>query len=62
MVKMSIIIATWNAGSTLQTCLNSIIPQLNNECELIIIDGDSTDNTKDIISAPDFDGFNISVR
>jgi len=49
-MKISIIIATWNAGKTLQTCLNSITPQLRPETELIIIDGGSIDNTLDIIN------------
>lgn len=49
MTKISIVIATWNAGKTLQTCLDSIVSQLTTECELIIIDGESTDNTNQII-------------
>lgn len=46
---ISIIIATYNAEKTLKQCLDSIIPQLTNECELLIIDGDSKDNTSQII-------------
>ena len=42
---VSIIIATYNAGKVLENCLNSIIPQLNEKIELIIIDGGSSDNT-----------------
>ncbi len=49
MTKISIIIATYNAGKTLCKCLDSIIPQLNEECELIIIDGASKDETISII-------------
>ena len=48
-MKISIITATYNAGKYLEKCLNSIIPQLNNEVELIIIDGGSKDNTVEII-------------
>jgi glycosyltransferase involved in cell wall biosynthesis len=47
--KISIIIATYNADKFLQTCLNSIIPQLNDFIELIIMDGGSTDQTIKII-------------
>lgn len=47
---ISIIIATFNSGKTLARCLNSIVKQLNNDCELIVIDGGSSDNTLDIIS------------
>lgn len=46
---LSIIIATYNADKYLQHCLNSIIPQLNNKCEIIIIDGGSKDSTIKII-------------
>lgn len=46
---ISIIIATYNAEKYLQHCLNSIIPQLNEAIELIIIDGDSKDDTVEII-------------
>lgn len=45
----TIVIATCNAGKYLQTCLNSIIPQLNSNVELVIIDGNSKDNTNGII-------------
>lgn len=48
---ISIIIATYNAGKTLQQCLNSIASQKSKEIELLIIDGQSTDNTLDIISS-----------
>lgn len=48
-MKISIIIATWNAGKTLQDCLNSITSQLSNDTELVIIDGDSKDETLEII-------------
>lgn len=50
-MKISIIIATYNASKTLKRCLDSIIPQLTDETELIIIDGGSKDNTNEIISS-----------
>lgn len=46
---ISIIIVTYNAGGTLQQCLNSIYKQTFSEIEIIIIDGKSTDSTVDII-------------
>ncbi len=46
---ISIIIATYNAEKVLQACLDSIIYQLTEEIELIIIDGNSTDDTVNII-------------
>lgn len=48
--QISIVIATWNAASTLRTCLDSVVPQMNDETELVIIDGGSKDATNDIIA------------
>ena len=48
---ITIIIATFNAESTLRNCLDSIIPQLTEECELIIVDGNSSDSTNLIIDS-----------
>ena len=50
-MKISIIIATWNAAKTLNRCLDSIVPQLTNETELILVDGGSKDNTNNIIDS-----------
>ncbi len=49
--KISIIIVTLNAGQTLQACLNSVFEQEHPDIELIVIDGQSTDNTLDIIKS-----------
>ena len=48
---ISIIIATYNAAKTLQRCLDSIVPQLTNETELILVDGGSKDDTNKIIDS-----------
>jgi glycosyltransferase involved in cell wall biosynthesis len=47
--KISIIIVTYNAAATLDDAIQSIIKQNYTSLELIIIDGNSTDQTKDII-------------
>ena len=57
--QISIIIATYNAAKTLRTCLDSIVPQLADETELIIVDGKSKDETNDII---DSYGSNVTVH
>ena len=51
MIEISIIIATFNAAKTLSRCLDSIVDQLTDEIELILIDGDSTDSTNEIIKS-----------
>lgn len=50
MKKLTIITATYNSGETLERYLKSVVSQLNDSCELIIIDGGSSDNTVEIIS------------
>jgi glycosyltransferase involved in cell wall biosynthesis len=47
--RLSIIVATWQASSTLERCLRSIIDQDFTEWELLIADGASTDGTVDLI-------------
>ncbi len=48
---ISVIIVTFNAGKTLQKCLNSIYNQRNRQnIKLIIIDGKSSDDTVSILT------------
>lgn len=47
--KISVIIATYNSGKTLQGALNSVINQSFQEWECVIVDGVSKDDTLDII-------------
>ncbi|WP_286778603.1 MULTISPECIES: glycosyltransferase family 2 protein [Sphingobacterium] len=51
MIKISIVIATYNAGEVLGRCLGSIVRQLSKDVELIIIDGGSQDKTLDVINS-----------
>lgn len=51
--KLSIIICTYNRGSILSDCLDSLTKQtveVNNLFEVVIINNNSTDNTQDIIN------------
>lgn len=49
--KLSIIVVTYNAAATLQACLDSIYGQSYPNIELVIIDGNSTDGTQEILKA-----------
>lgn len=53
MATFSIIIATYNVEDVLSRCLDSIVPQLKDGRELIIVDGLSSDNTSKIITQYD---------
>lgn len=57
-MKISIITATYNSGATLRDTLQSVLNQDYSDYELIIQDGGSSDNTKDIVNEfiPKFGG------
>ncbi|MBE9583923.1 glycosyltransferase [Mucilaginibacter sp. JRF] len=46
---ISVIIVTYNAAKTLQVCLDSVFAQAHQHIQLIVIDGNSTDGTQQII-------------
>lgn len=46
---LSICIATYNRGDFIAETLNSIIPQLADDVELLVVDGASNDNTNEIM-------------
>jgi glycosyltransferase involved in cell wall biosynthesis len=46
---LSICIATYNRGQFIGETLDSIVPQLDDDVELLVVDGASTDNTKDVV-------------
>lgn len=49
MIKVSIITITYNSAKTLQRTIDSVLNQTYNNFEYIIVDGNSKDNTVDII-------------
>lgn len=51
MTQISIVIATFNASTSIKRCLDSIIPQLTEETELVLVDGGSKDTTNEIIKS-----------
>lgn len=58
--RLTIAIATYNRASYLQQTIANIIPQLNPDVELLVVDGASTDNTRDVVC--EFSKNNPSVR
>jgi abequosyltransferase len=48
---LSICIATYNRASYIGETLDSIIPQLNDDVEILVVDGASTDNTENIMQS-----------
>lgn len=51
MIRLTIIIATYNSSKTIYHCLNSICNQHLQDWECIIVDGGSTDNTINIVQS-----------
>jgi len=47
--KVSVIIPVYNGSKTLKECLASVLNQTYNNYEVIVVDNNSTDNTKKII-------------
>ena len=50
MVRLSICIPTCNFGNFIGQTLDSILPGLTDEVEIVILDGGSTDNTFDVVA------------
>ncbi len=59
-MKFSIIIPTLNEEKSIQSCLLALQP-LRNDSELIIVDADSTDNTR-LLAAPLVDKVLLSPK
>ena len=49
--KVSIIIVTFNSAGTIQASLNSVLEQTYKNCEIILLDNRSQDNTLGIVTA-----------
>jgi abequosyltransferase len=49
MVKLSICITTYNRAAFIGATIESILDQVTSNCELVVLDGASTDNTEDVV-------------
>ena len=49
--KVSVVVASYNGGTTLRTCLDSLMRLNYPDYEVILVDDGSTDNTQEIASA-----------
>jgi len=49
-IKLSICITTFNRGGIIRQTLENIIEQLTAECEVVILDGGSADDTEQVVS------------
>lgn len=49
-LKLSICITTLNRGAFIGETLDSILHQFTNECEVVVVDAASTDNTKAVVA------------
>lgn len=47
--KITLVIITRNRSASLAECLNSIVPQMSSSEEILVIDNNSDDNTRDIV-------------
>lgn len=48
-MKLSIVIVTYNSANHIKACLESIVKTKARDCEIIIVDNGSEDNTKEIV-------------
>tara|TARA_B100001287_G_scaffold174368_1_gene146937 strand:- start:4913 stop:5665 length:753 start_codon:yes stop_codon:yes gene_type:complete len=60
MIKISIIVATFNSSSTICDCIESIITQNYSNIEIIVIDGKSNDNTIELLNR-NYKNFSIKI-
>jgi len=49
MKKVSIIIVNWNGKQYLEDCIKSLIEQNYNDCEIIVVDNNSTDGSENVV-------------
>lgn len=48
-ILFTVVIATYNAGKTIERCLQSVVRQKTDDVQLIVVDGASKDDTMDVV-------------
>lgn len=56
-LRLSVVVPTYNYAALLPRCLDSVLDQLTDECELIVVDDGSADGTADLLR-----GWNCATR
>ena len=57
----SVIIPAYNCEDHIEDCIESVLSQLTEDCELIIVDDGSTDGTRDLLGKYENSNYNVSV-
>jgi GT2 family glycosyltransferase len=53
MSALSVLVLTWNRADLARRCLDSIVPQLRDDDELVVVDNGSTDHTPAVLADVD---------
>lgn len=59
MIDLSIVVCTYNRSKHLKTCIDSLLPQIKSNVEILIIDNNSFDDTSVVVSFHFSSYFNI---
>lgn len=59
-MRVSVIVATYNAESTVKKCIESIVSQSYNDIEVVVMDGGSSDRTIEYVNS--FESAKIIIR
>lgn len=60
-MKLSLIIACYNIEKYIERCINSVLPQITNEVELIVVNDGSKDNSLEIINTLHTENSNFTI-
>ncbi len=62
-IQLSVLVVTYNSGDTIQSCLESVLSELNQiSGEVIVVDNHSTDDTPDILQSLSDEHANLNIQ